>query len=123
MIFAGMLIGRHDVVQDRPDSREVRLAAVEEHLRRLGVAQDRRQRLVQFVGQRPDSSPSIVTPRQVRQVVALLFDLKFCLLALGDVIVAPNILNGFLSASRYIRPRATTQRKPPSGNTTRYSSE
>ena len=50
--FAGALVVVHDVVENLADLGQIERLLRQEALGRLGVAQDRRQRLVQLVGQR-----------------------------------------------------------------------
>ena len=61
----------HDVVDDLRDLVEPRRRLREESLRSLGVAQDRRQRLIELVGERSRQRTQHAHPRQMRHFVAL----------------------------------------------------
>ena len=58
---------------------------MQKQLRRLGIAEDGAKRLVQFVRERRGQFAHRGDAGNVSQFVALLLDLLFCLLALGDV--------------------------------------
>ena len=64
-------IALHDVVDDVRDLVEPRRRLREETLRRLCVAQDRRQRLVELVRERSRQRAQHANPRKMRHLVAL----------------------------------------------------
>ena len=54
--FSRPLVFRDDVVEDSPDFPQLHGASFDEPLGRLGVGEDRRQRLLQLVGERSGES-------------------------------------------------------------------
>ena len=65
------VVALHDVGQDLGKLVDARRALRQKALRRLRIAQDGRQRLVQLVGQRSGQLAQHRHPRQVRELVAL----------------------------------------------------
>ena len=81
----GPLVGLDDLRQDGADLRDVGRVVRQKALRRLGIAQDGGQRLVQLVGERARELGERGHPRQMGQLHALLALLHFGLPPCRDV--------------------------------------
>jgi hypothetical protein len=82
---AGPLVGIHDIAEGAAQLCKVRRVARQKPLDRLGVAQDRRQRLIQFMGQGACKLAENADAREMRQLLALLLGIDLGPLPAGDV--------------------------------------
>jgi hypothetical protein len=109
---AGSPIVVDDVVQDVPNLRQIDGLSGQKPLRCLRVAQDRRQRLAQLVGQCARQLPERGHAGQVREQLPLLLSLQLSLLALGEVDhhgsqQAPSIRSGGQDPYHVVHPHDT----------------
>ena len=107
-----MVLG-HDVVADLLQLGEVDVVAAEHLLRRLGVAEDRGERLVQLMRDRRGELPTVDTRVMWRSAVRSSSALSSVGLRSVTSIATPTVFLGGLPFSA--RPCASIHRTPPSG--------
>ncbi len=81
----GAFVVLHDVLQDFAELVLVGAALLQHAERRLGVAEDRSQRLLELVGKRARELAEHRGARQVRELLALVARIRLGALARGDV--------------------------------------
>jgi hypothetical protein len=109
----GPLVVRHDVVQDLAHLLEIHDGGREEALSRLRVAEDRRQRLVQLMGQRRGELPEGGHPADVGQLLSEPLRLELPLLARQRIGASPRRRSCCISSSDFARSAATVLNTSP----------